>query len=71
MKKIELELDPETYNKIEKLSQTHHCQVSDLIKAMIEQLTQPEVMNDSLIGQWSKDAELVDQLIEDMLQHRN
>jgi len=71
MKKIELELDIETYNKIQQLSNTHHCQISDLIKAMIEQLTQPEIMNDSTIGKWSKDAQLVDQIIEDMLQHRN
>lgn len=71
MKKIELELDQETYEKIEKLTQIHHCQLSELITAMIEQLTQPEILNDSFIGQWSKDAELVDQLIEDMLQHRN
>lgn len=71
MKKIELELDIETYHKIEELSQTHHCQISDLIKAMIEQLTQPEVMNDSSIGKWENDAVLVDQFVEDILQHRN
>jgi hypothetical protein len=37
---------------------------------MIEQLTQPEILNNSFIGKWSDDAELVDQLIEDMLKHR-
>ena len=37
MQKIEIELDQETFNKIEQLTQTHHCEVSDLIKAMIEQ----------------------------------
>ena len=70
MKKIEIELDQKTYDKIAQLTQTHHCQISDLIKAMIEQLTQPEILNDSFIGKWSNDAELVDQLIEDMIQHR-
>ena len=70
MKKIEIELDQETYDKIQQLTQTTHCQISDLIKAMIEQLTQPEILNDSFIGKWSDDAELVDQLIEDMLKHR-
>ncbi|HEY9701134.1 MAG TPA: hypothetical protein V6C58_01735, partial [Allocoleopsis sp.] len=64
------ELDQKTYDKIEQLTQTHHCQISDLIQAMIEQLTQPEILNDSFIGKWSNDAELVDQLIEDMIQHR-
>ena len=70
MKKIEIELDQETYDKIQKLTQKNHCQISDLIKAMIEQLTQPEILNDSFIGKWSDDAELVDQMIEDMLKHR-
>ncbi|BAZ86309.1 MAG: hypothetical protein ACKO3K_04975 [Cuspidothrix sp.] len=70
MKKIEIELDQETYDKIQQLTQTNHCQISDLIKAMIEQLTQPEILNDSFIGKWSDDAELVDQLIEDILKHR-
>ncbi|MGK7899261.1 MAG: hypothetical protein AB4372_38000 [Xenococcus sp. (in: cyanobacteria)] len=46
MKKLEIELDEATYEKIEQLTQTHHCQISDLIKAMVEQLTQPEIMND-------------------------
>jgi hypothetical protein len=70
MQKIELELDQETYDKIQQLTQTHHCQLSDLIKAMIQQLAQPEIINDSFVGKWSNDAELVDHLIEDMLQHR-
>jgi hypothetical protein len=50
---LELELDQETYDKIQQLTQTHHCQLSDLIKAMIEQLTQLEILNDSFIGKWS------------------
>lgn len=71
MKKIEIELDQETFEKIEQLTQTHHCQVADLIKAMIEQLTKPEIINNSFIGQWSNDAELVDKMVEDILQSRN
>ncbi|MBS9391337.1 MAG: hypothetical protein HEQ33_21545 [Dolichospermum sp. WA123] len=71
MQKIEIELDQETFNKIEQLTQTHHCEVSDLIKAMIEQLTKPEIINNSLIGEWFNDAELVDKMVEDTLQHRN
>jgi metal-responsive CopG/Arc/MetJ family transcriptional regulator len=59
MKKIEIELDETIYQKIEKLTTIHHCQVSELIKAMIEQLTQEEKLNNSLIGQWSNDAEIV------------
>lgn len=71
MKKIEIELNQATYDKIEKLTQTHHCQVSDLITAMIDQLTKPEMINNSFIGEWSNDAELVDQMIEDILLTRN
>ncbi|MTJ52450.1 hypothetical protein FJR38_07110 [Anabaena sp. UHCC 0253] len=70
MTKIELELDQETYDKIQQLTQTHHCQLSDLIKALVEQLTQPEILNDSFIGKWSNDAELVDKMIEEMLHSR-
>ncbi|MFM7364350.1 MAG: hypothetical protein ACKO11_07605 [Cuspidothrix sp.] len=71
MKKIEIELDQETFEKIEQLTQTHHCEVADLIKAMIEQLTKPEIINNSFIGEWSNDAELVDKMVEDILHHRN
>jgi hypothetical protein len=71
MQKIEIELDQETFNKIEQLTQTHHCEVADLIKAMIEQLTKPEIINNSFIGEWSNDAELVDKMVEDILQYRN
>ena len=71
MKKIEVELDQATYDKIEQLTQTHQCQVSDLIKAMIEQLTQPEIMNNLFVGEWSNEAELVDKMVEDILQYRN
>lgn len=71
MKKIEIELDQETFAKIEKLTQTYHCEISDIIKAMIEQLTQPEVINDSFIGKWSNEAELVDTMVTDILKHRN
>lgn len=71
MKKIEIELNQETFDKIEQLSKVHHCEVSDLIKAMIEQLTQPEIFKDSLIGNWSNDAEVVDKMIQDILEHRN
>ncbi|WP_041238379.1 hypothetical protein [Gloeothece citriformis] len=70
MKKLEIELDETTYDKIEQLTKTHHCQVSDLIKAMVEQLTQAEIMKDSLIGKWSNDAEVVDQMIAEILQNR-
>ena len=69
MKKLEIELDETTYDKIQQLTQTHHCQVSDLLKAMIDQLTQPEIMNDSLIGQWSNNAESETDMIEYLLKN--
>ncbi len=70
MKKLEIELDETTYEKIEQLTKTHHCQISDLIKAMVEQLTQPEIMNESLIGKWSDDAEVVDQIMAEIVHDR-
>ncbi len=70
MKKLKIELDETTYEKIEQLTKTHHCQVSDLIKAMVEQLTQPEIVNESLIGKWSDDAEVVDQILAEIALHR-
>ncbi|MFK0733339.1 MAG: hypothetical protein ACIWVG_19675 [Gloeotrichia echinulata HAB0833] len=71
MQKLEIELEQETFAKINQLAQTYNCQVSDLITAMIEHLTGPEVMNDSFIGKWSNDSELVDQMVADILKHRN
>ncbi|MEH2241106.1 hypothetical protein [Nostoc sp.] len=71
MQKLEIELDEETLAKINQLAQTNNCQVSDLIKAMIDHLTQPEVLNDSFIGKWANDSELVDEMVADILKHRN
>ncbi|WP_235526279.1 hypothetical protein [Nostoc piscinale] len=53
------------------MAQTYNCQVSDLIAAMIGHLTQPEILNDKFIGKWADDAELVDEMVADILKHRN
>jgi hypothetical protein len=71
MQKLEIELDQETFAKINQLAQTYNCEISDIIKAMIEQLTQPDILNNSFIGTWADDAELVDEMVADILKHRN
>ncbi|BBD59455.1 hypothetical protein NIES2109_22400 [Nostoc sp. HK-01] len=71
MQKLEIELDQETFAKINQLAQTYNCEISDIIKAMIDQLTQPEILNNSFIGKWGDEAELVDEMVADILKHRN
>ncbi|MEA5512825.1 hypothetical protein [Nodularia sp. UHCC 0506] len=71
MQKLEIELDQETFAKINQLAQTYNCQVSDLITAMIGHLTQPKILNDTFIGKWADDSELVDEMVADILKHRN
>lgn len=71
MQKLEIELDQETFAKINQLAQTYNCEISDIIKAMIEQLTQPEILNDTFIGKWADEAELVDKMVADILRDRN
>lgn len=70
MEKIEIEIDPATLAKIETLTKTYHCQLSELIKAMLDQLTAPDTTNNLLIGQWQKDAEIVDEILENIQQDR-
>lgn len=71
MQKLEIELDQETFAKINQLAQTYNCEISDIIKAMIEQLTQPAILNDTFIGKWADEAELVDKMVADILRDRN
>ena len=70
MAKIEIELDEETLVRAKEMAEKNHCTLQELLKVMIEQLAVPAVLNYPLLGGWEDEAELVDEMIEDIMRKR-
>ncbi len=70
MAKIEIELDDKTLVRAKEMAEKNHCTLQELLKVMIEQLAVPPVLNYPLLGGWEDEAELVDEMIEDIMRKR-
>ncbi|GET41998.1 hypothetical protein [Microseira wollei] len=70
MAKIEIELDDETLVRAKEMAEKNHCTLQELLKVMLEQLAVPPVLNYPLLGGWEDEAELVDEMIEDIMRKR-
>lgn len=70
MVKIEIELDDETLDRAKEMAEKNHCTLQELLKVMIEQLAVPPVLNYPLLGGWEDEAELIDEMIEDIMRKR-
>lgn len=70
MAKIELELDEKTLEKAHWMAKWHHCTLDELIAKAIEQFAVAEAPNYPLLGGWEDEAELVDEIMEEIMQNR-
>ena len=70
MVKIEVELDEQTLERAQKLAELRKCKLPELIALTIEQLAKPEVAADRILGSWADEAELVEEVIEEIMQDR-
>ncbi len=70
MAKIEIELDDETLVRAKEMAEKNHCTLQELLKVMIEQLAVPPVLNYPLLGGWEDEAELVDEILADIMRDR-
>lgn len=70
MTKIEIELDEQTLERAKELADKNHCTLQELLKVMIEQMAVPAVLNYPLLGGWEDEAELVDEILEDIMKDR-
>lgn len=70
MVKIEVELDEQTLERAQKLAELRKCKLPEPIALTIEQLAKPEVAADRILGSWADEAELVEEVIEEIMQDR-
>jgi hypothetical protein len=70
MEKIELELDEATRARVNWLSKVHNCTVQELIVEAVRQLAVAERDKYPLLGGWEDEAELVDEIMEEIMQNR-
>jgi len=64
MEKLEFQIDEQTLARALKLAASRHCTLGDLIKQIIEQLGQVETENDPILGMFTDEPELMDQVME-------
>jgi hypothetical protein len=70
MAKIEIELDEKTLEKAQWMTKWQNCTLDELIAKAIEQFAVAEAPNYPLIGGWEDEAELVDEIVADIMRDR-
>lgn len=64
------QLDEPTLARIHWLSKVHNCTIPELIAEAVRQLAVAEVDKYPMLGGWEDEAELVDEMIEDIMRKR-
>jgi len=70
MTKIEVQLDEQTLAHAIKLAKSRHCTLDELIKEIIENLETFQTANESFVGMFSDEPELIDQIMEAVMMTR-
>ncbi|MFB2975741.1 hypothetical protein [Microseira sp. BLCC-F43] len=70
MTKIEIEMDEKILEKAQWMTKWKHCSLDELIASAIEQFSIAEAANYPLIGGWEDEAELVDEILADIMRDR-
>ncbi|MBO1349045.1 MAG: hypothetical protein EBE86_017410 [Hormoscilla sp. GUM202] len=70
MEKIELELDERTLEKAQWMAKWHECSLAELVTKAIEKFAVTEAENYPLLGGWEDEAELVDEILADIMRDR-
>jgi uncharacterized OsmC-like protein len=64
------QLDEATLARIHWLSKVHNCTMAELIAEAVRQLAVAEVDKYPMLGGWEDEAELVDEITEDIMRKR-
>jgi hypothetical protein len=70
MKTIQLQLDEQTLERARRIAKIRHRTLEELIQEIISQLDETEAANDSFLGMFAHEPELVDQVIESVMKAR-
>lgn len=67
MTKIEVQLDEQTLARAMKLAESRHCTLDELIRDMIENLENFETAEETFLGMFADEPELIDQVMESVM----
>ena len=70
MKTTQLQLDEQTLEQAWRIAKIRHCTLEELIQEIIGQFGEAEAANDSFLGMFAHEPELVDQVIESVMTAR-
>ena len=70
MEKIELKLEGQTLERVQRLAESRRCTVEQLIKEVIEHLAGATTTDDVFLGMFAEEPELIDQVVESAMQAR-
>jgi hypothetical protein len=70
MKKLEIELDAGTESQLLWLSKLYNCTPQELFIKAIQQMAKSEIDNYPLLGGWENEADIVDEMLDDIMTNR-
>ena len=70
MTKIEVQLDKHTLARAMKLAESRHCTLDELIRDMIENLETFEAADETFLGMFADEPELIDQVMVSVMSAR-
>jgi hypothetical protein len=70
METIEIKLDEQTLINALRLAESHHCTLEELIKEIIEKIESFESKKSTIMGMFSDEPELIDQIVESAMVSR-
>ena len=70
METIEIKLDEQTLSNALRLAESRHCTLEELIKEIIENIESFESKKSTIMGMFSDEPELIDQIVESVMTAR-
>jgi hypothetical protein len=67
---IEVQVDEETLERLQRLAKTRNVTLDAVIRAMVRMLDKEELVNDPLMGMFADEPELMDQIVADAMKDR-
>jgi hypothetical protein len=70
METIEIKLDEQTLARALQLADSHHCTLDELLKEIIEKMESFESKKSTIMGMFSDEPELIEQIVESAMVSR-
>lgn len=70
MKTLELQLDESTFQRAIRLATDYQCTLEELFAQALDKLKAPSSSDDAMLGLFSDEPELIDEIVESAMQTR-